>query len=157
MLEIERKFLVKSDDFKAVAFTKNQIAQGYLNSHPERTVRIRIKGESGFLTIKGKGNESGVSRLEWETEIPLTEAKSLIKLCENGVIDKIRYEVKAGNHIFEVDEFFGDNEGLVVAEIELQSEDEAFEKPEWLGQEVTNDERYYNAFLSNHPYTTWKK
>ncbi|RKS26211.1 CYTH domain-containing protein [Flavobacterium endophyticum] len=157
MLEIERKFLVKSDDFKAVAFAKNQIAQGYLNSHPERTVRIRIKGESGFLTIKGKGNESGVSRLEWETEIPLTEAKSLIKLCENGVIDKIRYEVKAGNHIFEVDEFFGDNEGLVVAEIELQSEDETFEKPEWLGQEVTNDERYYNAFLSNHPYTTWKK
>jgi len=157
MLEIERKFLVKSDNFKAVAFTKNQIAQGYLNSHPERTVRIRIKGESGFLTIKGKGNESGVSRLEWETEIPLTEAKSLIKLCENGVIDKIRYEVKAGNHIFEVDEFFGDNEGLVVAEIELQSEDETFEKPEWLGQEVTNDERYYNAFLSNHPYTTWKK
>lgn len=157
MLEIERKFLVKSDKFKAVAFAKNQIAQGYLNSHPERTVRIRIKGESGFLTIKGKGNESGISRLEWETEIPLTEAKSLIKLCENGVIDKIRYEVKAGNHIFEVDEFFGDNEGLVVAEIELQSEDEAFEKPEWLGQEVTNDERYYNAFLSNHPYTTWKK
>ncbi|WDO13651.1 CYTH domain-containing protein [Flavobacterium sp. WW92] len=157
MLEIERKFLVKSDNFKAVAFAKNQIAQGYLNSHPERTVRIRIKGESGFLTIKGKGNESGVSRLEWETEIPLTEAKSLIKLCENGVIDKIRYEVKAGNHIFEVDEFFGDNEGLVVAEIELQSEDETFEKPEWLGQEVTNDERYYNAFLSNHPYTTWKK
>ena len=157
MLEIERKFLVKSDDFKAVAFAKSQIAQGYLNSHPERTVRIRIKGESGFLTIKGKGNESGVSRLEWETEIPLTEAKSLIKLCENGVIDKIRYEVKAGNHIFEVDEFFGDNEGLVVAEIELQSEDETFEKPEWLGQEVTNDERYYNAFLSNHPYTTWKK
>lgn len=157
MLEIERKFLVKSDNFKAVAFAKKQIAQGYLNSHPERTVRIRIKGESGFLTIKGKGNESGVSRLEWETEIPLTEAKSLIKLCENGVIDKIRYEVKAGNHIFEVDEFFGDNEGLVVAEIELQSEDETFEKPEWLGQEVTNDERYYNAFLSNHPYTTWKK
>lgn len=157
MLEIERKFLVKSDNFKAVAFAKNQIAQGYLNSHPERTVRIRIKGESGFLTIKGKGNESGISRLEWETEIPLTEAKSLIKLCENGVIDKIRYEVKAGNHIFEVDEFFGDNEGLVVAEIELQSEDETFEKPEWLGQEVTNDERYYNAFLSNHPYTTWKK
>ena len=157
MLEIERKFLVKSDNFKVVAFAKNQIAQGYLNSHPERTVRIRIKGESGFLTIKGKGNESGISRLEWETEIPLTEAKSLIKLCENGVIDKIRYEVKAGNHTFEVDEFFGDNEGLIVAEIELQSEDEAFEKPEWLSQEVTNDERYYNAFLSNHPYTTWEK
>lgn len=156
MLEIERKFLVTSDNFKSAAFAKNQIAQGYLNSHPERTVRIRIKGESGFLTIKGKGNEAGISRLEWETEIPLTEAKSLIKLCENGVIDKLRYEVKIGNHTFEVDEFFGDNEGLVVAEIELQSEDESFEKPKWLGLEVTNDERYYNAFLSNHPYKTWK-
>lgn len=156
MLEIERKFLVKSDQFKSLAFTKNHIAQGYLNSHPERTVRIRIKGESGFLTIKGKGNESGVSRFEWETEIPLIEAKHLIQLCEKGVIDKIRYEVQSGNHVFEVDEFFGDNEGLVIAEIELKSEDESFEKPDWLGNEVTNDERYYNAFLSHHPYKSWK-
>lgn len=157
MLEIERKFLVASEDFKALAFAKNHIAQGYLNSNPERTVRVRIKGESGFLTIKGKGNESGISRFEWETEIPLLEAKNLIKLCENGVIDKIRYEVKAGHHTFEIDEFFGDNEGLVVAEIELKSEEEAFEKPAWLGKEVTNDERYYNAYLSNHPYKNWKK
>lgn len=156
MLEIERKFLVNSDQFKTLAFAKNHIAQGYLNSHPERTVRIRIKGESGFLTIKGKGNESGVSRFEWETEIPLMEARHLIQLCEKGVIDKIRYEVRFGNHIFEVDEFFGDNEGLVIAEVELKSEDEAFEKPDWLGSEVTNDERYYNAFLSQHPYKTWK-
>ncbi|MEZ0007846.1 adenylate cyclase [Flavobacterium sp. 28YEA47A] len=156
MLEIERKFLVNSDQFKSLAFTKNQIAQGYLNSHPERTVRIRIKGESGFLTIKGKGNESGVSRFEWETEIPLIEAKHLIQLCEKGVIDKIRYEVQSGNHVFEVDEFFGENEGLVIAEIELKSEDESFEKPDWLGNEVTNDERYYNAFLSHHPYKRWK-
>lgn len=156
MLEIERKFLVKSDQFKSLAFTKNHIAQGYLNSNPERTVRIRIKGESGFLTIKGKGNESGVSRFEWETEIPLIEAKHLIELCEKGVIDKIRYEVQSGNHIFEVDEFFGENEGLVIAEIELKSEDESFEKPDWLGNEVTNDERYYNAFLSHHPYKSWK-
>ncbi|TPD73679.1 CYTH domain-containing protein [Flavobacterium microcysteis] len=156
MLEIERKFLVKSDQFKSLAFTKNHIAQGYLNSHPERTVRIRIKGESGFLTIKGKGNESGVSRFEWETEIPLIEAKHLIQLCEKGVIDKIRYEVQSGSHIFEVDEFFGENEGLVIAEIELKSEDESFEKPDWLGNEVTNDERYYNAFLSHHPYKSWE-
>lgn len=156
MLEIERKFLVNSDQFKTLAFAKNHIAQGYLNSHPERTVRIRIKGESGFLTIKGKGNESGVSRFEWETEIPLMEARHLIQLCEKGVIDKIRYEVRSGNHVFEVDEFFGDNEGLVIAEVELKSEDEAFEKPDWLGSEVTNDQRYYNAFLSQHPYKTWK-
>ncbi|MBL7869504.1 MAG: CYTH domain-containing protein [Flavobacterium lindanitolerans] len=156
MLEIERKFLVNSDQFKTLAFAKNHIAQGYLNSHPERTVRIRIKGESGFLTIKGKGNESGVSRFEWETEIPLVEARHLIQLCEKGVIDKIRYEVRSGNHVFEVDEFFGDNEGLVIAEVELKSEDETFEKPDWLGSEVTNDERYYNAFLSQHPYKTWK-
>jgi len=156
MLEIERKFLVKSDQYKPLAFAKNQIAQGYLNSHPERTVRIRIKGESGFLTIKGKGNETGVSRFEWETEIPLIEAKHLIQLCEKGVIDKIRYEVQSGEHVFEVDEFFGENEGLVIAEIELKSEDESFEKPDWLGNEVTNDERYYNAYLSHNPYKTWK-
>lgn len=156
MLEIERKFLVNSDQFKTLAFAKNHIAQGYLNSHLERTVRIRIKGESGFLTIKGKGNESGLSRFEWETEIPLVEARHLIQLCEKGVIDKIRYEVRSGNHVFEVDEFFGDNEGLVIAEVELKSEDETFEKPDWLGSEVTNDERYYNAFLSQHPYKTWK-
>jgi len=156
MLEIERKFLVTSEDFKKEAIHKNQIAQGYLNSHPERTVRIRIKGESGFLTIKGKGNETGMTRFEWETEISLAEAKNLIQLCESGVIEKIRYEVEVGNHTYEIDEFFGDNEGLVVAEIELKSEDEAFEKPNWLGKEVTNDERYYNAYLSNNPYKNWK-
>ena len=109
MLEIERKFLVNSEDFKSQASHKNQIAQGYLNSNPERTVRVRVKGESGFLTIKGKGNETGMTRFEWETEISLAEAKNLIQLCENGVIDKIRYEVEIGNHTYEVDEFFGDN------------------------------------------------
>lgn len=156
MLEIERKFLINSEDFKSQASHKNQIAQGYLNSNPERTVRVRIKGESGFLTIKGKGNDTGMTRFEWETEISLAEAKNLIQLCENGVIDKIRYEVEIGNHTYEVDEFFGDNEGLIVAEIELKSEDEDFEKPHWLGQEVTNDERYYNAYLSNNPFKNWK-
>ena len=156
MVEIERKFLVNSENFKKEAFRKNHIAQGYLNSNPERTVRVRIKGEVGFLTIKGKGNETGMTRFEWETEITLAEAKNLIQLCENGVIDKIRHEVEIGNHTYEVDEFFGDNEGLVIAEIELKSEDEPFEKPNWLGQEVTNDERYYNAYLSNNPFKNWK-
>ena len=156
MVEIERKFLVNSENFKKEALRKNHIAQGYLNSHPERTVRVRIKGEVGFLTIKGKGNETGMTRFEWETEIALAEAKNLIQLCENGVIDKIRHEVEIGNHTYEVDEFFGDNEGLVIAEIELKSEDEPFEKPNWLGQEVTNDERYYNAYLSNNPFKNWK-
>lgn len=156
MLEIERKFLVTSDAFKSEALHKNHIAQGYLNSNPERTVRVRVKGEIGFVTIKGKGNETGMSRFEWETEIALVDAKNLLKLCESGVIDKIRYEVEVGNHTYEVDEFFGDNEGLIVAEIELKSEEESFEKPAWLGQEVTNDERYYNAYLSNNPYKNWK-
>ncbi len=155
MLEIERKFLVRSNDFKTLAFAKNNIAQGYLNSNPERTVRIRIKGESGFITVKGKGNESGTTRFEWEKEIPLAEAKSLLALCEKGAISKIRYEVKVGLHIVEVDEFFGDNEGLIVAEIELKSEDETFEKPHWLGEEVTNDNRYYNAALSLNPFKNW--
>jgi len=157
MVEIERKFLVKSDIFKDLAHHKNHIAQGYLNSDPERTVRIRIKGESGFLTIKGKGNETGTTRLEWEAELPLFEAKPLLAICEKGIIDKIRYEVNVGKHVYEVDEFFGDNEGLLIAEIELHDENEAFEKPDWLGKEVTNDEKYYNAYLSKHPFKEWDK
>lgn len=157
MKEIERKFLVTSEAFKGEAFAKHHIVQGYLNSHPERTVRIRIKGESGFLTIKGKGNETGTTRLEWETELSLSDAKPLLALCEKGVIDKIRYDVTIGRHIYEVDVFSGENEGLIVAEIELQHEDEHFEKPEWLGKEVTNDERYYNAYLSKHPFADWPK
>lgn len=155
MLEIERKFLVTSDAFIAQAFTKNQIAQGYLNSHPERTVRVRIKGESGFLTIKGKGDASGTTRFEWETEISLMEARPLLALCEKGVIQKTRYEVLLGKHTFEVDVFSGENEGLIIAEIELSAADEVFEKPDWLGNEVTNDARYYNAYLSQNPYKAW--
>ncbi|MDD2820367.1 MAG: CYTH domain-containing protein [Flavobacterium sp.] len=155
MIEIERKFLVSSDAFKTEAFKENTIAQGYLNSAPERTVRVRIKGDKGFLTIKGISNASGLSRFEWEKEIPVEDAKKLLLLCEKGVIDKTRFEVKVGNHIFEVDEFHGENKGLTVAEVELQSETETFEKPDWLGEEVTNDNRYYNAYLSNHPFTGW--
>lgn len=155
MIEIERKFLVKSNDFKTRAFAQNRIAQGYLNSTPERTVRVRIKGEKGFLTIKGIGNESGMTRFEWENEIPVKEAQQLLNLCETGKIEKIRYEIKVGSHVFEVDEFFGENDGLIIAEIELSSETEMFEKPEWLGEEVTNDERYYNANLSRNPFKEW--
>jgi adenylate cyclase len=155
MIEIERKFLVKSEEFKTISFAKNEISQGYLNSNPERTVRVRIKGNQGYLTIKGKGNETGMSRLEWEKEIPIDEAKMLLNLCESGVISKVRYEVKFGNHVYEVDEFFGENEGLVLAEIELQSEEEVFEKPDWLGEEVTNSEKYYNSYLSKKPFINW--
>ena len=157
MIEIERKFLVTSAVYKTLAFAKNEIAQGYLNSNPERTVRVRIKGEKGFLTIKGKGNRSGMSRFEWEKEIPFTEAKTLLDLCESGVISKMRFEVKIGQHVFEVDEFYGENRGLVIAEIELDSETESFEKPSWIGKEVTNDERFYNAYLSQNPYSKWEK
>jgi CYTH domain-containing protein len=157
MLEIERKFLVRNADFKTQAKHKFHIAQGYLNSNPERTVRVRIKGESGFITVKGKGNDSGTTRFEWETEISLLEAKPLLALCESGAIEKIRYEVPFGKHVYEVDEFFGENEGLTIAEIELRDEHEAFEKPDWLSDEVTNDERYYNAYLSKNPYSKWPK
>lgn len=155
MIEIERKFLVTSNAFKSESFTQHEIAQGYISSIPERTVRVRVKGDKGFLTIKGASNETGLSRFEWEKEIPVDEAKKLLFLCEKGIINKIRFEVKAGKHVFEVDEFYGENEGLIIAEIELESENEAFEKPLWLGEEVTNDERYYNAYLSSHPFTKW--
>ena len=154
-LEIERKFLVKGD-YKQTAFKAVRITQGYLSSDPGRTVRVRVKGEKGFLTIKGLGNASGVSRFEWEKEIPVGEARELLKLCEPGLIDKTRYLVKAGAHTFEVDEFYGDNEGLTVAEVELAEEGEAFEKPAWLGEEVTGDGKYYNAMLMKHPYKGWK-
>jgi adenylate cyclase len=155
MIEIERKYLVNSDAFKKDALRKNHIAQGYLNSAPERTVRVRIKGDTGYLTIKGKSNETGLSRFEWEKEIPLAEAKALLLLCEKGIIEKNRYEVLVGKHLFEVDEFFGENEGLLLAEVELQSESEFFEKPDWLGDEVTQDQRYYNSYISNHQFTSW--
>ena len=157
MIEIERKFLVKSDAFKTQAYTQNKIAQGYLSSLPERTVRIRIKGNKGFITIKGIGQQGGMSRFEWENEIPLDEAVQLLTLCEKGKIEKTRFEIKSGSHIFEVDEFYGENEGLIMAEIELKSETDLFEKPEWLGEEVTNDERYYNAYLSKNPFKDWEK
>ena len=154
--EIERKFLVKGDDFKNEAFKATRITQGYLSSVPERTVRVRVKGEKGFITIKGIGNASGASRYEWEKEIPVEEVKELLLICEPGVIDKTRYLVRAGELTYEVDEFYGDNEGLTVAEIELPDENAAFERPAWLGEEVTGDPRYYNSMLMKNPFKTWK-
>ena len=154
MQEIEKKFLV-AGEFKSLATKSTRITQGYLSSIPERTVRVRIKGDKGFITIKGIGNDSGASRFEWEKEIPVAEVDELLKICEPGVIDKTRYLVPAGNHTFEVDEFYGDNEGLIVAEVELASEDEPFEKPVFLGQEVTGDVKYYNSMLMKNPYTKW--
>lgn len=155
MLEIERKFLVKSEEYKTQAIKRTRIVQGFLNSHPERTVRVRIFGEQGFLTIKGKSNASGLSRFEWEKQISLTEAENLMALCESGIIEKTRFEIDIGDHIFEVDEFLGDNDGLTVAEVELKSESESFQKPAWLGEEVTGDIKYYNSNLSNDPFKNW--
>jgi CYTH domain-containing protein len=155
MIEIERKFLVTSNNFKEQAFKKTRIIQGFLNTDKERTVRVRLKGDRGFLTVKGLSSDDGLSRFEWETEIPKTDAKSLLKLCEKGVIDKVRHEIKADNHTYEVDEFFGDNEGLIIAEIELNHISEIFKKPIWLGEEVTGNEKYYNSQLSKQPYKTW--
>lgn len=156
-IEIERKFLVRSDAFKRDAFRETPIMQGYLSSVPERTVRVRIKGNSAFLTIKGGGSASGMSRYEWEHEIALEEAMELLKLCEPGAIEKTRFEVRVGNHIFEVDEFYGANHGLVIAEVELKSEDEEYDRPTWLGDEVTGDRRYYNSALLKVPFLSWKE
>lgn len=155
MEEIERKFLVNSTEFIQESSLQNRIVQGYLNSDPSRTVRVRIKGEKGFLTIKGKGNASGTTRFEWEKEIAVAEAELLLQLCEKGIIDKIRYEIPVGKHTFEVDVFSGENQELIIAEVELSSENEFFEKPHWLGMEVTGDKRYYNSYLSENPFATW--
>lgn len=156
MQEIERKFLVTSEAFKNEAFKRTRIVQGFLNTHPERTVRIRIRGKDGFITIKGKSNKSGLSRYEWEKQISLAEAEELLHLCEPGIIEKTRFEVENGNHVYEVDEFMGENKGLIVAEIELGSEMESFSKPEWLGKEVTGDIKYYNSNLSKNPFKKWQ-
>lgn len=157
MLEIERKFLVKSDAYKAVAVRHSRIVQGFLNTDPERTVRVRVRGDKGVLTVKGMSNESGTARFEWETEISVGDATDLIDLCETPILEKVRFEVPVGNHIYEVDEFMGENKGLVIAEIELQHENEVFERPHWLGKEVTGIIKYYNSQLTKNPYNTWKQ
>jgi len=152
--EIERKFLV-TGSFTEMVTKSTRIVQGYLSSVPERTVRVRIKGDKGFVTVKGIGSASGASRFEWETEITTTDAEQMLGICEPGVIDKIRHLVVVGAHTYEVDEFHGENEGLTVAEIELSAEDEAFLKPSWLGAEVTGDVKYYNSMLMKHPFSKW--
>lgn len=152
-VEIERKFLVRGEEWKALG-QATLLRQGYLSSTPERVVRVRIDGESAMLTIKGKS--SGATRGEWEYPIPLVDAQALLDgLCERPIIEKKRYRISHGGMVWEVDEFFGENAGLVVAEIELQSEDQVFVKPEWIGEEVTHDARYFNANLLRHPYSRW--
>ncbi len=151
-IETERKFLVIGTAFKKAAVRSYRICQGYIAHDGGNTVRIRIRDHQGFLTIKGPSDANGLSRQEWEKEIPLPEAEELFRLCLGGVVDKTRYMVpaKGSDRYFEVDEFHGLNEGLLLAEIELGSEDEAFERPDWLGEEVTGDRRYYNSWLANH-------
>lgn len=153
--EIERKFLVKDDSYKAMAFASSRIVQGYICSARGRTVRVRIRGEKGYLTIKGPADAQGLGRYEWEKEVPLEEAQELMKLCEPGMIDKTRYLVQSGKHVFEVDEFYGENEGLTIAEVELSAKDESYEKPDFIGEEVTGDVRYYNSFLMKNPFCRW--
>ena len=155
--EIERKFLVKDDSYKQMASSFSHIIQGYICRTTGRTVRVRLRDEKAYLTIKGPSPDGGLSRYEWEHEIPGREALELMQLCERGVIDKVRYLVPYGGHTFEVDEFFGANEGLVMAEVELDAVDEAFERPPFLGEEVTGDRRYYNSWLTASPYKDWKE
>ena len=155
--EIERKFLVDGD-FKSEVFESTDIKQGYLNTGSGASVRVRVRGDKGYLTIKGRRSLSGISRFEWEKEITREEAEALLSLAEGGLVEKTRHLVKNsdGHHTWEVDEFHGDNEGLIVAEIELASENEPFDRPNWLGKEVSDDRRYYNSQLLRNPYKNWK-
>jgi len=155
-IEIEKKFLVKNDIFKSESEKEIRITQRYLSSVPERSVRVRIRGDKGIITIKGLGSDSGMSRFEWEKEISVTDANDLFTLCEPGVVDKTRYIVKNGQHVFEIDEFYGENMGLIIAEIELSSEEEYFIRPDWLGDEVTGEVKYFNSMLIKNPYSNWK-
>jgi len=154
-IEIERKYLVNNDTFKRLSHKAIRITQGYLNSDKARTVRVRMMGDQGFLTIKGLSDQAGLTRFEWEKEISMSEAQDLLKLCEPGVIDKTRYLVEYQKQIFEVDEFYGENQGLIVAELELTTAQQAVSKPDWLGDEVTGDKRYYNSTLMKTPFTQW--
>lgn len=153
--EIERKFRVKNTTFLQDIKSKSKIVQGYLSSNPDRTVRIRVKNNKGFITIKGRSSDSGTTRLEWEKEIDFQEAHQLMNLCEDFIIEKTRYEVIFQNQLFEIDIFEGKNEGLIIAEIELESENQNLIFPDWLGREVTGDIRFYNAYLSRKPYANW--
>lgn len=154
-VEIERKFLVEGTEYREMAYSSDLIVQGYICRQDGNSVRVRIRDGRGYLTIKGPSLDGGLSRYEWEREISLSEAEDLLLLCRDAKIDKRRYLVKCGNHTYEVDEFYGDNEGLVVAEIELSDKDEPFERPSFLGREVTGEARYYNGHLTRFPYKDW--
>ncbi len=155
-IEIERKFLVTDDSYKALAYHSDRIAQGYICREGGNSARVRVRGDKGYITIKGPSRDGGLSRYEWEKEIPVQEAWELMRLCNGATIDKTRYLVRCGAHTFEIDEFHGDNEGLVVAEVELSIADELFEKPDFIGKEVTGDRRYYNSSLTRVPYKCWQ-
>ena len=154
-IEIERKFLVTDESDKEMAFKSDRIAQGYICRQGGNSTRVRVRGDKGYLTIKGPSIDGGLSRFEWEKEIPASEAWELMKLCPTPIIDKTRYLVDFEGHTFEVDEFYGDNAGLVVAEVELSTPDEEFKRPVFLGEEVTGDGKYYNSSLSRFPYKCW--
>ena len=156
--ETERKFLVVGD-FKSQSYNATRIQQGYIASNNGRTVRVRIRGDKGYLTIKGPSGLKGITRYEFDTEIPLDDARELMEICEPGIIDKTRYLVKSpdGRHTWEIDVFYGDNEGLVLAEIELSHESEDFQKPDFIGREVTGDRRFYNSHMRSYPYRLWKE
>ena len=157
-IEIERKFLVLGDDYRRQAHFSYTILQGYICSERGRTVRVRLRNQQAFLTLKGPSADGGLSRYEFEKEITPEEGHQLLRLCEPGIIDKTRYLVKSadGSHTFEVDEFHGDNDGLVIAEVELGSADEPFTKPDFIGREVTGDRRFYNSHLRRNPYRLWR-
>ena len=154
-VEIERKFLVTDSSYKDLSYAAHRIRQGYLCSDRGRTVRIRVRDEEAFITIKGPSADGGLSRYEFEQSIPMADALKLLTMCQPGLIDKTRWLVKSGRHTFEVDEFHGDNEGLVMAEVELNADDEEYVKPAFVGREVTGDRRYYNSHLSRFPFTSW--
>lgn len=153
-IEIERKYLV-SGKFKHLAVKVNRICQGYMIADKQRTVRIRIKNDKGYITIKGKSKDGGLSRLEFEQEISFTDAEMLLKLCNPGVIIKNRYEIPWLEHIIEVDVFEEENEGLILAEIEFSDVNTQLDLPKWLGEEVTGNRQYYNSYLINNPYKSW--
>ena len=155
MIEIERKFLIKNDDYKSEAYAKKTLRQGYISTDPKRTVRIRIEDDKAFITIKGESSSDGLQRFEFEQEIGLEDAENLLNICLPGKISKYRHLVKVENMKFEVDEFLDENTGLTVAEIELENVDQQFCKPSWLGEEVTGDTKYYNAQLSKNPFKDW--
>ena len=156
-MEVERKFMVRGNSYRQLAYASDRIKQGYICSGHGRTVRVRLRGGRGYLTIKGPSLDGGLSRYEFEKEIAPDEAEQLFRLCEPGIIDKTRYLVKSGQHTFEVDEFYGENEGLVMAEVELSAPDEPYEKPAFIGKEVTGDRRFYNSHLRVNPFSAWGK